>query len=93
MARVRRGGFTPRNMFIVYVLKNTQGKLYIGQTVDIVKRLHYHNELGRGYTSIYRPWKLLYSEKLDSRKEAMAREKYLKTGVGREWIEKNIKRD
>ncbi|HAI74176.1 MAG TPA: endonuclease [Candidatus Moranbacteria bacterium] len=79
-------------MFFVYIIENNNGKLYIGQTYNLEKRILGHNELGKGYTSKFRPWKLVYSEKFDSRKEAMEREKYLKTGVGREWIKDNIKR-
>lgn len=80
-------------MFIVYIIENSQGKLYIGQTGNLEKRILDHNELGKGYTSKFRPWKLIYSEKVESRKIAMAREKYLKTGAGRDWIKKHILRD
>ncbi len=92
MARVRRGGFTPRIMHIVYIISNNSGKIYIGQTSDLKKRLIEHNETGKGYTSKFRPWKLEYSEKLQTRAEAMKKERYLKTGVGRDWIKSNIMR-
>jgi len=78
-------------MFIVYIIENGQGKLYIGQTGDLEKRILDHNELGKGYTSKFRPWKLIHSEHFNSRAEAMQREKYLKTGAGRDWIKNNIK--
>jgi len=77
-------------MFNAYIIKNKEGKLYIGQTDDIERRILEHNESGRGYTSKYRPWELIYTEKFESRKEAMGREKYLKTGAWRDWIKKNI---
>ncbi len=77
-------------MFNVYVIINKSGKLYIGQTNNIERRFLEHNEIGKGYTAKYRPWKLIYKEKFESRKEAMQREKYLKTGVGREWIKNKI---
>jgi len=75
---------------LVYIIQNPRGKIYIGQTHDVRKRLVDHNESSTGYTSKYRPWKLIYSEKLASRRMAMAREKYLKTGVGRDWIKREV---
>ncbi|RJQ32423.1 GIY-YIG nuclease family protein [Candidatus Parcubacteria bacterium] len=77
--------------YYVYIVKNSAGKIYVGQTYDISKRMAEHNELGKGFTSKFRPWKLIYSEIFLSRKEAMAREKYLKTGTGRDWIKNNVK--
>ncbi|HEY9584860.1 MAG TPA: GIY-YIG nuclease family protein [Candidatus Paceibacterota bacterium] len=79
-------------MYTVYVLKNETGKLYIGQTIDLSKRLQEHNKTGKGYTSKYRPWLLLWSEAFVTRQESIKRERYLKTGVGRDWIKKNILR-
>lgn len=35
------------------------------------------------------PWRLVYQKEYESRSEAMEREKYLKSGQGREWL-KNI---
>lgn len=74
----------------VYVLKNKEGKIYIGQTNDLKRRMEEHNETGVSYTSKYRPWTLIYSEAYDKRGDAIRREKFLKTGVGRDWIRKNI---
>ena len=79
--------------YFVYALQNLDGKLYIGQTWNIQKRLQEHNEEGNGYTAKFRPWRLVYTEIVISRKEAMQREKYLKTGVGREWLKKNATGD
>jgi predicted GIY-YIG superfamily endonuclease len=33
---------------------------------------------------------LIYSEEKETRSDAMKREKYLKSGQGREWIKENI---
>ena len=78
------------NNYVVYVLSNTIGKIYIGQTYDLQKRLESHNVSGVGYTSKYRPWKVVIAEIYPSRKEAMDRERYLKTGAGRDWIKQKI---
>jgi len=35
-------------------------------------------------------WELLYKEEFENKSEALKREKWLKTGVGREYLKKNI---
>ncbi|NHE58409.1 GIY-YIG nuclease family protein [Cyclobacterium plantarum] len=75
-------------MFTVYALYSEKfDKIYIGFTSNLQKRLISHNELGtKGWTIAFRPWKLIHTETFKSKKEAMNREKHLKTGVGREFI-------
>jgi len=77
-------------MFCVYVLKNPDGKFYIGQTADLKKRLREHNDPAYIFTRTTKrfrgPWKLVYSETLLSRAAALAREKALKSGQGRAWL-------
>jgi putative endonuclease len=80
-------------MFKVYVIKSqSRGTYYIGQTEDLERRIKEHNEglLGK-YTKEKGPWVLVYTETYETRSEAMKREKYLKTGVGREFIKGKIK--
>ncbi len=79
-----------RFMYTVYVLQNESGKLYIGQTCDLDERLEEHNVTGKGYSSKYRPWKVIWSKVFVTRKDSMREERYLKTGVGRDWINKNV---
>ena len=80
-------------MYTVYALYSpTYKKIYIGFTSDIDERLKSHNSLAtKGYTVKYRPWKLVYSEPLDSKKQAMIREKELKSAQGRAFIWNIIK--
>lgn len=49
-------------------------------------RLLSHNDFGKGYTRRYRPWIVAFEEEYSTKKEAMIREKELKTGKGREYI-------
>ena len=73
--------------YIVYVLLSDRyNKTYTGFTSDLEGRFLSHNELGRGWTSRYRPWKLIYQKDFSNKTEAMAYERWLKTGVGREFI-------
>ena len=79
----------------VYILQNEiTGKLYKGQTSDLENRLMRHNSGESGskrYTYKQKgPWQLIYSEKHSTRSEAMKREKFLKSGQGREWIKDNL---
>ncbi|MCX7875381.1 MAG: GIY-YIG nuclease family protein, partial [Melioribacteraceae bacterium] len=52
----------------------------------IERRLHQHNSGYNKTTKPYKPFKLIYFEKLESRIEARQREKYFKSGIGREKI-------
>jgi len=80
------------NMYHAYVLINLQGKLYKGSTDDLEKRLSQHNSGNfPSYTKNLGPWKLVYKESFDTRKEAEQRERFLKSGKGREFLKKIIK--
>jgi putative endonuclease len=62
-------------------------RIYIGYTGNLQSRLLSHNELGKkGWTIKYRPWELAYSEEFATKKEAMRREKELKSARGRQFI-------
>ena len=84
-------------MFYVYVLTSTSsGKRYIGQTEDVQRRLKQHNtpeHNPRKFTSRNAgPWELRHVEQYPTRAEAMRREKWLKSGAGREWLDSSIGR-
>ena len=68
-------------MFYLYILKNQQGRHYIGITATIKKRLATHNNGGVRSTKSYRPWLLVYHESFESKKDARLRELFLKKTV------------
>ena len=73
--------------YFVYVLQSEiDGRLYKGQTSNIDKRIIEHNTGKTKSTKGFMPWKLVYLEIFDSRSEAVLREKYFKTGSGREFL-------
>ena len=74
-------------MVYVYVLKSQKdGRLYVGMTQDLEKRLKEHN-LGRTKsTKGYRPWTVIHEEVYQDREAARKREKYLKSGYGKQWL-------
>ena len=67
-------------MHTVYVLKNPQGRLYIGQTENLAQRLAQHQNGKARWTKTRGPWKLVPQEAYPSRAEAMRRERALKSG-------------
>ncbi len=79
--------------FDVYVLKSLRdGIRYIGSGEDCSERLRRHNKGDYRFTKGHRPWYLLYKEQYNTRSEAVKREKFLKSGQGRKWLdERNIK--
>ncbi len=83
-------------MYTVYIIQSaTTSKFYVGYTSDIEKRLLGHNG-AFGISSMHTkrnsgPWKLAYREEYATKTEAIIREKFLKSGQGREWRKKNIK--
>ncbi len=80
-------------MFKVYALFSPSfNKIYIGYTSNLDQRIKSHNEIGtKGYTLKFRPWNLIYTESHNSKKEALIREKQLKSAKGREFIWNIIK--
>jgi putative endonuclease len=80
-------------MFTVYCLYSKRfEKIYIGYTSDLISRFRSHNELSsKGWTLNYRPWVVVYTEVYEGKKEAMTREKSLKSQKGREFLWKHIK--
>ena len=77
-------------MYTVYVLlSKSTGKHYTGQTDNFQVRFDAHNTGLARYTHGRGPWELVYSEELPTRAQAMSREKFLKTGRGRQWLKEN----
>ena len=77
--------------YFVYVLhSSSNNKYYTGMTTDLARRLKEHNSGKTKSVKAYIPWKIIYTEEYDSEIEARKREKYLKSGSGREYL-KQIK--
>jgi len=72
-------------MYYVYVIKSESGnRIYTGYTDNLENRLLQHNKGYSAATKIFNDWKFIYTEQYDNRSLAMKREKYLKSGKGRE---------
>ena len=74
-------------MFFVYVIRSEKdGRLYVGLTADVERRLDEHNSGTTQSTKFYRPWVLVKSEQFETRIAAREREKYLKSGFGKTYL-------
>ena len=78
--------------YTVYVLySHAYNKIYIGYSSDVSSRLVSHNTLAtKGWTIKFRPWELVYTESFENKRDAMAREKALKSARGRLFIRQEI---
>jgi len=65
--------------------------LLTGFTDNIKNRLQEHNSDLVFSTKNRRPWKLIYYEGCLHEKDARAREKYLKSGMGKRYIRNRLK--
>jgi putative endonuclease len=80
------------DIYQVYALKSlVDNRIYVGFTSNLEKRLVEHNSGKTKSTKGYRPWVLLYSEEVVGRINARNREKYLKSGVGKEFLKTIVK--
>ncbi len=71
--------------YYVYVLFSDKlRKKYIGYTDNVNARIAEHNHGKVPFTSRGVPWKLVYYEAFKNKKDAIAEEKFLKSGKGRE---------
>jgi len=77
--------------YYVYVLRSDNfERNYTGFTANIANRLKQHNAGKTKSTRPYKPWKILFFETYNTKEEALIREKYLKSGVGREYIKNKM---
>ena len=74
-------------MYSVYVIKSCKRSyIYVGMTNCLSRRFKEHNVGKERTTRAYRPFDLIFSENYATRDEARLREKYLKSGCGKEYI-------
>jgi len=75
--------------YFVYVVESDEGFRYKGITDNLERRLVEHNDkLLSFWTKRGTNWKLIYKEELESKTDALKRERWLKSGVGREYLKK-----
>ena len=75
-------------MYFVYVLWSQKlRKRYVGSSDDSESRLGEHNRGSNKFTKGGIPWIKIYQEEFQTKTEAIKREKFLKSGQGRKWLD------
>ncbi|BCX15014.1 MAG: hypothetical protein KatS3mg088_697 [Patescibacteria group bacterium] len=78
--------------FWVYILESLKnGRRYIGTSSNPKKRLEQHNLGKTRSTKPYIPYKIIHLEKFETKKQALIRERKLKSYKGGEALKKLIK--
>ena len=77
--------------FYVYLLQSAKDNLYLGYTTDLKKRLQKHNRGLVFATKSCTSWQLIFYEAYRSKKDAIRREKYLKTNQGSQLLKRMLK--
>jgi len=76
-------------MIFLYVIRSeVNDNLYVGICKNIETRLNEHNNGKNRYTKGLKPWNVVYSEEFVDWKSAREKEKYYKSGVGKEYLKK-----
>ncbi len=75
----------------VYVLENKVGKLYIGYTDNLKRRLLEHNQGRNNSTKSGKPWHIIYCEACLDINDAQRRENYLKTSQGSRLLKRRLR--
>ena len=79
-------------MHYVYVLRSvSDDRFYIGYSANLRKRFKEHVQGGSFATSYRGPWTLVYYEAYLEQADALGREKYLKSGSGRRFLQSQLK--
>ena len=83
-----------RNRFYyTYLLQSSRTKKwYTGYTKDLRNRFKEHQDDESNYTKGRGPFMLIYYEACLSELDAKARERYLKSGMGRRYLRNRLKR-
>ena len=79
-------------MHYVYVLRSVRDDgFYIGYSANLRRRFEQHLKGDSVATSYRGPWKLIYYEAYLEQADALGRERYLKSGAGRRFLQSQLK--
>ena len=79
-------------MYYVYAIKSISTKyIYVGLTNNLDRRLHQHDTGQNKSTKAYCPFILIFTEQYKTRVDAREKEKYLKSGIGKEFLKSLLK--
>ena len=79
-------------IFYTYVLRSERdGNFYTGYTSDLENRIKKHNSGQIEAARMRKPFELIYFEACSDEKDAIRREKYLKTSWGKRYIKSRLR--
>lgn len=72
-------------MITVYAISSkNHNYIYVGMTQNLEERLKRHNSGREKTTKAYLPFEIIFTELCENREEGRKREKYWKSGIGKE---------
>jgi putative endonuclease len=78
-------------MYFVYLLESLKdGGWYIGFSEEVNQRVIFHNAGNNASTKERRPLRLIYYEAYLCKKDALGREKFLKSGSGHRFLKRQL---
>lgn len=78
-------------MWYVYIIRSVNHEWnYVGLTDNLKKRFELHNNGKVFSTKSHVPFSLMYYEAHNNKYDAAAREQFLKTGWGKDWIKRTL---
>jgi len=79
-------------MYYIYAIRSLKdGRIYVGLSQNVTRRVQGHNSGEVFSTKGYRPWKLIFTEACGTNRAiARKKEKYYKAGSGKEKIKSFI---
>ena len=78
-------------VYVYLLISEKDGNFYTGSTRDLKRRLNEHNNGQVISTAKRLPLRLIYYEACINEKDARAREKYLKSGMGKRYLKNRLK--
>ncbi len=77
--------------YTVYIIKSSEGYSYTGMTEDLELRLKQHNDKSLSFwTKRGTNWQVIYTETFELKSDALKRERWLKSGIGREFVKQRL---
>jgi putative endonuclease len=74
-------------LFIVYIIySHIKDKYYIGFSSNLAERIIIHNQKSKGFTGNVNDWKIVFTQEFETKTEALAREKQIKSWKSKEKI-------
>ncbi len=82
----RQAGALEMKWWVYALASEKKNFIYVGMSSNLKVRLARHHRGNVPSTKAYLPLRLIFTESCENRKQARAREKYWKSGIGKEQL-------